>query len=365
MKILFYIVLLISTDAYAESFDCAKASTVVEKMICEDAEINSLDEEMSAAYKKLIETRDHSQRIMTEADQKKWLTLRNTCSDRSCLEARYKLRVEVLSALYKQKYYFRLTKGVDVPVCQAYHKRLNLTKFDKPPHCGRPENDAVTGFSRLNRVPLKIEDFRSIYPVLKEYINSANYDGYDFSNMDFQEELARKGKHRVTYTAEMALERSIARGVGKVWRYDPRVDMDNDGKEDNIQVWYGLLASTGGPVCGQGNRMIRTQLMFYVNDDGTRLDVAKTEQVFAHPEGGYFFERSGKIVKARSYRPIGPLMDIFQYDSEYYFDTFFDDWGDYEGERVKVSDPPIWNTLGVFLRKNGKTKQICEYQMYQ
>ena len=61
------------------------------------------------------------------------------------------------------------------------------------------------------------------------------------------------------------------------------------------------------------------------------------------------------------YRPIGPSMSVFKYQDIFYFDTFFDSWGDFECKRQK--DKNIGNTLGVFLQKDGESKQVCEYLM--
>lgn len=60
-------------------------------------------------------------------------------------------------------------------------------------------------------------------------------------------------------------------------------------------------------------------------------------------------------------------MGIFKYQDLYYFDTFFDGWGDFEGKRrtegTRNKSREIANTLGVFLHKSGKTKRVCEYLM--
>ncbi len=49
-----FCLLLASAAAPAASFDCAKASAKVEKAICADQELSSLDERMAAAYKKQL-----------------------------------------------------------------------------------------------------------------------------------------------------------------------------------------------------------------------------------------------------------------------------------------------------------------------
>jgi hypothetical protein len=51
-----------------------------------------------------------------------------------------------------ESYQFHLTKGHGVQVCEAFLQRLNVTVYDDPPYCGRPETDAVPGFKLLDRI---------------------------------------------------------------------------------------------------------------------------------------------------------------------------------------------------------------------
>ena len=46
--------LLCPSTTMAASFDCAKAVTNIEKMICSDAELSKLDEELSKAYSEVL-----------------------------------------------------------------------------------------------------------------------------------------------------------------------------------------------------------------------------------------------------------------------------------------------------------------------
>ena len=49
------LLLFSATNAEAASFDCAKARTAVEKMICADAELSKLDDEMAAVHRQASE----------------------------------------------------------------------------------------------------------------------------------------------------------------------------------------------------------------------------------------------------------------------------------------------------------------------
>lgn len=58
--------------AAAQSFDCSKASTKIEKMICADAEIAKLDTQMALQYKLLLSKQSANQNGVI-AVQRRWL----------------------------------------------------------------------------------------------------------------------------------------------------------------------------------------------------------------------------------------------------------------------------------------------------
>ena len=64
----------------AASFDCRKAHTIIERAICDDAELSSLDEIMSATYRLWLTTR--SNKIEARSRQNEWLKIRDRCSMR-------------------------------------------------------------------------------------------------------------------------------------------------------------------------------------------------------------------------------------------------------------------------------------------
>ena len=102
------------------------------------------------------------------------------------------------------------------------------------------------------------------------------------------------------------------------------------------------------------------QIAFVITGSNDRLDVAKTRKIFEHPAREYHLA-SGNI--SSDFRPIGNSLGIFKYQDMYYFDTFFDDWGDFENKRK--NDKDTMNSLAVFLHKDGKTSQVCEYLMLE
>lgn len=79
------------------SFNCDKASTNAEKLICSDADLASLDVSLSAAYKQHLSS--SADRAATKKEQVTWIKSLNTaCSDVDCLKVEYQERIDILSA---------------------------------------------------------------------------------------------------------------------------------------------------------------------------------------------------------------------------------------------------------------------------
>ena len=81
--------------AHAVSFDCAKASTFVEKAICTDPLLGKLDDALSENYKYMLASNiGDGARKDLRATQKKWLSDRNKCTNNKCLTDAYRKRVD-------------------------------------------------------------------------------------------------------------------------------------------------------------------------------------------------------------------------------------------------------------------------------
>jgi uncharacterized protein len=156
----------LSSSLQAASFDCAKASTNVEKLICMDAIISQQDEQLEQVYKGVLgkivdkESLRRAQRI--------WLKeKRNFCKDAMCLMQAYHERIAQLNSLnmltpsvasiapaqlnvaesevsskgqvVNQKFplQFKLVEGDSYPLCQPYVDMLNKTKYMEYPSCER------------------------------------------------------------------------------------------------------------------------------------------------------------------------------------------------------------------------------------
>lgn len=79
---------VISWAAHAASFDCRKANTRIENLICTDTELSTLDEQLSNAYREALTKGVNKASV--KHWQKNWLFLtRDSCADTSCLKAVY------------------------------------------------------------------------------------------------------------------------------------------------------------------------------------------------------------------------------------------------------------------------------------
>lgn len=78
------------------SFDCDKATSRQEIMICGDATLSRLDKELALAYKK-AKNESHGNSEFT-AQQRRWITqVRNGCKDAKCLVDAYEHRLRELT----------------------------------------------------------------------------------------------------------------------------------------------------------------------------------------------------------------------------------------------------------------------------
>ncbi|MFM5336261.1 MULTISPECIES: MliC family protein [Aeromonas] len=134
-------------SAATPSFDCHKASGAVETLICKDAKLTALDNELADLYHKALAQLSPEQRKTEQATQRGWIKGRNECWKgqdlRQCVEDNYKLRIAELQVtggqlmvtapvfyrcgdqLMLETYFYQDAK---VPVAV-----LNLSEGNRPP----------------------------------------------------------------------------------------------------------------------------------------------------------------------------------------------------------------------------------------
>jgi uncharacterized protein len=78
------------------SFDCTQARTMVEKTICKDVHISSLDATLTANYKQAQAANTGAKHQQLLDGQRAWLKQRNACKTAECLADSYTRRIEDL-----------------------------------------------------------------------------------------------------------------------------------------------------------------------------------------------------------------------------------------------------------------------------
>ena len=86
--------LLVTNAGFGASFDCTRARSQVEKLICADPLLGRLDEALSANYGGMLTVDLGRSTQSVRAEQLGWLARRNRCKDVQCLVAAYKERVD-------------------------------------------------------------------------------------------------------------------------------------------------------------------------------------------------------------------------------------------------------------------------------
>ena len=81
-----------SATANSPSFDCRKATTTVEKLICTNPELSKLDVSLAETYKEAV-----SKAPSIRDDQRSWNVEKNKCTDTNCLKATYEDRISELT----------------------------------------------------------------------------------------------------------------------------------------------------------------------------------------------------------------------------------------------------------------------------
>lgn len=116
-----FFLLIIAGNIHAASFDCGKATSEVEKLICGDDELSRLDESLNKAYQQALEQTLFKEQIMRS--QKQWLKKkRNECRNPQCMKKAYEARINELEFLSSYVTIYYLDKH--------YHGVVNLSPFE-------------------------------------------------------------------------------------------------------------------------------------------------------------------------------------------------------------------------------------------
>lgn len=130
-----------TTTVLATSFDCARASASVEKLICRDPQLKQMEIELTRLYR-LALTDDHSvpRPDKVEIEQRFWVDARNQCATKAepkaCTIRSYAERAHQLrqgSAIARTKDPSRLTDGPVAYRCAGLNALIAATFFNVEP----------------------------------------------------------------------------------------------------------------------------------------------------------------------------------------------------------------------------------------
>lgn len=123
--------------AQAASFDCSKAVSEVERLICQNHELGKLDEELAQSYRDALEIApemvDQTGRSLGQleeglkVEQKAWLSERNKCRDVSCLKRSYEERLHVLIQYNPCRHAAEAGSVISIKICNA----INLANAEE------------------------------------------------------------------------------------------------------------------------------------------------------------------------------------------------------------------------------------------
>ncbi|MFC4765456.1 lysozyme inhibitor LprI family protein [Dyella koreensis] len=89
---------LLANQSMAASFDCKKAASATEKMICADGSLSSLDDKLQKGYQTALDAVKPSVKQKLVTEQRNWIKyVRDICTDVSCLSKAYLARIDLLS----------------------------------------------------------------------------------------------------------------------------------------------------------------------------------------------------------------------------------------------------------------------------
>ena len=94
------VALLLGGSAGAASFDCARAGTRTEKMICADKALSALDSELALAFRDAVQLSPTPARLT--AEQRNWLRGRDEHAEPRYVEDLYRGRLQELNALRRR-----------------------------------------------------------------------------------------------------------------------------------------------------------------------------------------------------------------------------------------------------------------------
>lgn len=180
----FFMISVLPLLGQAASFDCKKAGTQVEHLICGDPTLSALDEQLNALY--LYTLKEDILDDLTKARQKTWLKMRNTCTNAACLVKSYQTRIDSLGRNFE--YFFQ--SNPYIPLCIEFKAYLER-HADQPLFCDLVPDAAFTDF-RLPKWEPAPEGLGLRIEIQSSVIPTQTHTPYSFEAYQTSIQLAHK-----------------------------------------------------------------------------------------------------------------------------------------------------------------------------
>lgn len=305
--------LVLGCAAQAASFDCAKAGSKVEHLICDNPKISELDSRLGQDYQDVLGKANE--------EQKQRVIAAHTPSDGGESDVFTSGSIDMDQSGRS----FELVEGKGVEVCEIYKK--NLEALGNPNlACERKVSPEYQGIIKLPEWrKLDLWENRNLWAqVEKMGIGGINRPGWMESKdtpMDDQRTIDNLAER---YHAD------IQRYNREVYKLNvANMDVDNDGKSE-------LVLREHSGLCGEPVHYTAIAL-FVLNEKGDMVDLQKSRPLFQDSGSN----RWSKEVQKNGIFGIGSMYDIFSYKDK----TYFDRW--------------TWTGVWVYKISNGKTEAIC------
>lgn len=216
---------------HAASFDCARAGTTVEKLICTHPNLSKLDDELDVAYKHSLKREDVKQQVIES--QRQWLRQeRNACRTAECLEAAYAKRIKELAVSASFGIAFLRPGGTDASsappsTAPAQVDRVRINGVDvalssAPASAGRSQQETPA-------VSAPVAPTIAPRQVAKAGTAKTNKG------------LAACHAVAKAYNERKTADLEIPESDGKL-----KVDINNDGRQDFVEISPGGMVGPGG-----------------------------------------------------------------------------------------------------------------------
>lgn len=93
-SVILLVIITFSASSFAVSFNCKKASNIVENAICSDPLLGKMDAILADNYKGMLNSDFGGSTKSLKNEQKKWISSRNKCKNRQCIIDAYRKRID-------------------------------------------------------------------------------------------------------------------------------------------------------------------------------------------------------------------------------------------------------------------------------